>query len=230
MRIGLIFAMDIEKHAFLQQFKHHTVKPLDAFEGFLIELKDDQLMGVLCGVGKVQAAYTTTRLIEHYDLDLIINVGVAGGLALQPQSILVADEVVYHDVDLTAFNYEHGALPQQTTPFKADLNLLERVHTLDNSGPFDVHIGMLASGDQFVTHKETLKGILKRFPHVEAVDMEAAAIAHVATLKKTPFFIVRAISDTLGSEAQTHDFKTFVEKASIQAAKLVVKVVGIDAN
>lgn len=225
MRIGLIFAMNVEKQAFQNLLKGYPSKPLDAFEGFVIDHEQHQFYGVLCGVGKVQAAYTTTKLLSRYNLDLIINVGVAGGLALSPQSILVADQVVYHDVDLKAFNYAPGALPQHPEPFQADVKMLSRLKTLDLNGPYPVHIGMIASGDQFVTSKDTLKHILTRFPDVEAVDMEAAAIAHVATLEKVPFLIIRAISDTLGSEGQTHDFKTFVEKASNQAAKLVLKVV-----
>ncbi len=225
MRIGLIFAMDVEKQAFQSLLKGYPLKPLDGFEGFLIEHEHHQFYGVLCGVGKVQAAYTTTKLLSTVDLDLIINVGVAGGLSLTPQSLLIADQVVYHDVDLKAFNYAPGALPQHPEPFQADAASLARFKTMDLSGPFPVHFGMIASGDQFVTSKQTLFHILSRFPQVQAVDMEAAGIAHVATLENVPFLIIRAISDTLGSEAQTHDFKTFVEKASMQAAKLVLKVV-----
>src|SRR5947209_253068 len=51
------------------------------------------------GVGKVNAAITTTLMIEHFKLHEIIFSGIAGGIdnSLAPGDIVIATAVAYHD-------------------------------------------------------------------------------------------------------------------------------------
>ena len=60
----------------------------------------NQVRCVLSGMGKVNAAVATTRLIYEYGPDCIINAGVAGSLdsEIREGSVVVGAKTAYHDV------------------------------------------------------------------------------------------------------------------------------------
>ena len=70
-------------------------------------------------------------------------------------------------------------------------------------------IGDIASGDQFISSIEKINEIKKKLPTVACVEMEGAAVAQVCYEYKTPFSIVRIISDKANNNAPI-DFKRFV--------------------
>src|SRR5690606_28131087 len=79
------------------------------------------------GIGKVNAAMSTTILLQHYKPDLVINTGSAGGFDenLEVGSIVISSEVRHHDVDVTAFGYEMGQVPQMPAAFQSNTELIE---------------------------------------------------------------------------------------------------------
>ena len=52
------------------------------------------------GVGKVNAAMTTTLLLEHFQPTRVIFTGIAGGVDpnLEPGDIVIAKQTAYHDM------------------------------------------------------------------------------------------------------------------------------------
>ena len=86
-KIGIIFAMDEEINAFKKYInidKEYDIFDLHFCEGIIF---DNNFVLATSGVGKVNAARTTQILIDNYDVDYIINVGVAGGVK---ENLLVA--------------------------------------------------------------------------------------------------------------------------------------------
>lgn len=71
------------------------------------------------GIGKVNAAMSTSILLVKYKPDYVINTGSAGGFhpQLNVGDIVISDEVRHHDVDVTAFGYEYGQVPQLSACF-----------------------------------------------------------------------------------------------------------------
>ena len=53
-----------------------------------------------CGIGKVNAAVGTMRLIEQHHPDCIISTGLAGGIdnCLHVMDVVVGGQTAYHDV------------------------------------------------------------------------------------------------------------------------------------
>jgi adenosylhomocysteine nucleosidase len=179
------------------------------------------------GIGKVNAAMSTTILLEKYKPDCIINTGSAGGLNpdLNVGDAVISTEVRHHDVDVTAFGYEYGQVPQLPAAFLADEKLLtvaeKAAKELDN---FKVVRGLIATGDSFMENAERVEYIRTKFNDLQAVEMEAAAIAQVAHRFEVPFVIIRSLSDIAGKESEI-SFDQFIDKAATNSATLVMKMV-----
>lgn len=181
----------------------------------------------LSGIGKVNAAMATALVIQHYHPRCIINTGSAGGLGqgLKIGDVIIGQEIAYHDVDLTAFGYVKGQIPKQSQRFLSDKPMLNLAFQAAQSFEgAQVRAGLIVSGDQFVHGQAELQRIRQEFSDVQAVEMEAAAIAHVCTQFSLPFVIIRAISDAADEHADC-SFEQFLQVASQQSAKMVMQLV-----
>jgi adenosylhomocysteine nucleosidase len=225
--IGIIGAMKIELEEIKKQVSNlkEENKGIRTFYTGQIDNKDVVL--VLAGIGKVNAAITTTKLLEEYDIDYIINIGVAGGQnGIKHKEVVISSEVVYHDVDVTEFSsYLHGQVPGLEPTFIADKTLIKKTTTILDDIHFDYKVGRIASGDQFVYSPKMVEDINEIYKDIYAIEMEAGAIAHTATVYNTPFIIFRSISDVLGDENQSTDFEEFVEQASKNASIVLSRLI-----
>lgn len=114
MKIGIIGAMEEEillLKSKMSNKKEWTEAKADFIEGQIGEV---EVVLVRCGIGKVNAALTTTLLLAKHDIDLIVNTGSAGGIGagLHVGDVVIASEMAYHDVDATVFGYSIGQVPQ----------------------------------------------------------------------------------------------------------------------
>ena len=197
MKIGLVIAMDSEYRQF-EQLLGGSHGRVGAGEVVLAR----------CGIGKVNAAVGTMRLVAEASPDCIISSGVAGGIdqSLQVMDIVVADQTAYHDVWCGDGN-EKGQVQGLPPRFESDIRLCEAALS---DAPANVKKGLICTGDQFITSKEKLHDIKLDFPDALAVDMESAAIAQVCHLLGVPFVSMRIVSDTPGATpdhyAQYMDF------------------------
>lgn len=225
--IGIIGAMDAEieslKNA-LHQAQTHTIGTMTVYTG---QLDGQNVCLSLSGIGKVNAAIATTLLIQHFQVDAVINTGSAGALhsELSIGDVVLGKEIAHHDVDVTAFGYAHGQVPRLTARFASDDNLLQHAHAAAHAQQLSVHSGCIVSGDQFIHDDAVRQNIIAHFPDVWAVEMEAAAIAQTCTVLNTPFVIVRAISDTADGSASA-SFETFLQTAAVQSAQMVRALIG----
>lgn len=231
MKIAIIAAMEEEcalLRSRLTEASHKNYYQMQISTGLL-----DGVPVVLtqCGIGKVNAAMATTTIINTFSPRAVINTGCAGGLVehLKQGDVVIANDVAHHDVDVTAFGYTHGQVPQQPPHYPADLRLLNTARMLANKlqkliPQHRLYEGLITSGDQFICGQECKKKILKNFPKAVALEMEAAAIAQVCHSLHTPYLMVRSISDN-GDEAAGQEFKTFVKLASENSANITQMLV-----
>jgi adenosylhomocysteine nucleosidase len=227
--IGIIGAMDIE----LAEIKKYLSNPKEIKHGIRTYIKG-QINGkdvvlVLAGVGKVNAAITTSKLLEDFPITHVINIGVAGGQnGVSHKDLVISTEVLYHDVDVTSFGtYQYGQVPGLPPFFSADPTLLDKTRDILQNSTIPHRFGKIASGDAFVTKKQSIQSINDIYDDIYAVEMEAAAIAHTTTLYQTPFLIIRSISDLLDDASQSQDFQTFVQEASVTATTILVKLLEV---
>ena len=176
-----------------------------------------------CGIGKVNAAVNTFRLIRSLNPDLVINSGVAGGAGLPIGSLLVAEKVAYDDVWCgpgTLYGQADG-MPLFFEPYPLVIELLK-----DSDSHDKFNFGLICSGDKFISTAEEIAFIKHHFPEVKAVDMESAAIAQVCTLTNKPFAILRVVSDTPGEGENISQYKDFWIKApekTFQAVNFIIR-------
>ena len=201
MNIGIITAMSSEQKQLANQLtdkSERTVGPFTYIEG---KIKNNVVVLMQCGIGKVNAAAGTVELINNFKPDCIISTGVAGGIdtCLKVMDVVVSQEIVYHDVWCGDGN-EYGQIQGLPTFFKGNETLYDTACGLNTETT--IHGGLICTGDQFISDRNQLNEIKKNFPAGLAVDMESAAIAQVCHLFNVPFISFRIISDTPGKVEQ----------------------------
>jgi adenosylhomocysteine nucleosidase len=146
--------------------------------------------------------------------------------------VVISDGLVYHDADVTVFNYAPGQIPGMPAVFPAAEELIvlaeQAVDELKAEGKlpggFNHVRGIIGSGDVFMYKSEMIAAAAERFPKMRAVDMESAAIAQACWLFKVPCLVIRALSDIAGAESpMTHD--EFLPIASKNSCEIVRRIV-----
>ena len=186
---------------------------------------------MLSRIGKVAAATTATALIERFGVNHIVFTGVAGGLAPQVHvgDVVVAREFIQHDMDASPLFPRHEIPLTGMTRFAADvvlsdalaaaapLALQDMLAALPPSEWLNldlpsaqVHQGLIASGDRFVSQTMESQALQRELPEALAVEMECAAMAQVCHDYGVPMAAVRTISDRADDAAHV-DFPRFIQ-------------------
>lgn len=228
-KIALIGAMKSEISVFIRDFNAEETKIPGIYRGFL---DDKEIFICQSGIGKVNAAIATQRLIDLFGAEYIINSGVAGGVSgkLSKLDIVISEKLTYHDftpLDILDNN------PPYSKYMTADKNLvskaLEACSKLaieigkNNGNNFSAFPGVIVSGDCFVNSAEQANRLNRDFGAL-CTEMEGAAIAHVAVVNKIPFVIIRAISDFADEDAE-NSFDSFEYIAADRAAFIVKEII-----
>ncbi len=226
MKIGIIGAMEEEVESLRSSMENIQTETIANSEFTSGLLKQKEVVLVKSGIGKGNAAMTTTILMERYQPDVIINTGSAGGFdpALNVGDVVISDDVRHHDVDVTAFNYEYGQVPGMPAAFKADEKLRETaLKCAEDIQDIKSVSGLIATGDSFMNDPKRVEALQGRFDQLQALEMEAAAIAQVAHQFDTPFVIIRSLSDIAGKESHV-SFDQYLKTAAINSANLIMKI------
>ena len=226
-KTGIIGAMEVEI-AILKK-KMEPVKTvvkagMEFCEGIL---SGRSVVVVRSGIGKVNAAVCTQILIDEFEVDTVINTGIAGSLRTEINigDIVISTDLLHHDMDARNFGYPLGQIPQMDTlSFKADDKVAELAAKAckEVNPEIQVFSGRIVSGDQFIADKEVKEHIEKNFGGY-CTEMEGAAIAQTAYLNKVPFVVLRAISDQADDSA-TMDYPVFEQMAVAASVRLVEKL------
>lgn len=226
MRVGVIGAMDEEIIFFKEKLEKRTDFVICGYDFFEGKIDNKDLVVLKSGIGKVNAAMSTTLLHSHYKCDYIINIGSAGGFddSFNIGDIILSTELRSHDVDVTAFGYEFGQVPKMPAFFQSCETLVKIAEECsEHIAPHRILKGLIVSGDSFMNKIEQINLIKSRFNNILAAEMEACAIAQVCYQFNVPFIIIRALSDVVGAEAPA-DHMTYLELASKNSTKLALSM------
>lgn len=226
--LGIIGAMDIEVDSLKQEMDCPEIKKIAGMDFYCGAIHGKNVVVVKCGIGKVNAAICTQVLKDIYNVDAVVNTGVAGSLNkdIDICDIVISTTAQEHDMDVTPLGYNKGIIPgMDTSVFAADKNLIELVRKSVENACLQVKVfeGKVVSGDKFIgTHEE--KDVLHEEFGGDCAEMEGAAIAHAAYLNNIPFLIIRAISDKADGTAEM-DYPTFERKAAKNSIKLLNEMI-----
>ena len=210
--LGIIGAMDVEVNSIKSELENVEIKNIAAMDFYKGTLAGKEVVVVKCGVGKVNAAICAQILVSVFGVSALVNTGVAGSLNndINICDIVVSTSALEHDMDVTPLGYAKGVIPDMDqSEFKADENLIKLA----------IFEGKVVSGDQFIGTHEA-KVYLRDTFNGDCAEMEGASIAHTAYLNKTPYVVIRAISDKADGGAQM-DYPTFEAKAAENSIKLI---------
>lgn len=224
MKIGIIVAMEKELQLLLPVIEDpRQIIDMDtsAYSG---RIGNHDVIVMKSGIGKVNSALVTDALIREFSPELIVNTGVAGGAdkSMRVLDLFVADKVAYHDVWCGP-----GTLPGAAAGFdvfmKADERVVKAARSLTSSKK--LKIGLICSGDRFISEETEVKAIKRIFSDCLAVDMESASIAQVCTLRSVPFAIIRAISDTPGQAENISQYENFWTDAPAETFDALISII-----
>lgn len=176
------------------------------------------------GIGKVNAAMAATHLILQHRCDAVLVIGTAGLIGKREERCFWLSSAVQHDygaersdgfVHYTAGQWPIGAA--RVMPFEA----------MPDPGLGLPH-ARVASGDSFIECPDHAH-FLSEGLSADVVEMETAAVAQVATRFGVPWAGIRAISDDANGES-AGDFQSNLRRAARLAGEAAERLVAMLAK
>ncbi|GAB4505514.1 MAG: hypothetical protein Fur0043_25100 [Anaerolineales bacterium] len=158
-------------------------------EAFQHDFDDWSVTLLHAGWGKAASAGAMQYALDHYEPDLVVNLGTCGGFegsVEQGKIVLVERTFIYDIVELMG---DFGAVADYYAS-SLDLSWLPEPY------PHPVRRGVLASADSDLLPEKI--PILKAQGAI-AADWESAALAWVARKNHVRLLILRAVSDVVGA-------------------------------
>ena len=228
MTIAIIGAMEEEVALLRDAMEVEEVRTIAHVEFTKGKLNHREVVLLKSGIGKVNVAIATTLLFEHYNIDYVINTGSAGGLHEEANigDVVISTGTLYHDVDVTGFNYAYGQVPGMPAIYESNVSLVKKVESILDKIGKNYWLGTIGTGDSFINRLDQMELIKKNCPSVIAIEMEAAAVAQVCHHYEKPFIIVRALSDIAGKESHS-SFNEFLTVAAKESSEMVSELVSM---
>ena len=223
--------------------QEHQIERIKFVSG---KLHDRNVVVAWTGVGKVNAAMTTTLLIEHFRPERIIFTGIAGALnpQLRPGDIVIAEKTAHHDMGTIwpeglFVKGVKNRLSGMENPvfFQADEKLItcahraaeqidmRRVETVTGQRNPKIIKGVIVTGDSFIASTEKRAELRKKL-QADAVEMEGAAVAQICYQRQIDHLIIRSISDS-ADEGAVMDKQMFYILAAKNSSDLVAEMISL---
>ena len=223
MKLGILGAMSVEIDAIKAMVATTEKKTVGGVEFVCGKIGTEEVVVAQCGIGKVFAGIAAQTMILCFDVDAIVNVGVAGTLSERVGllELAIATEVVQHDMDTSPLGDPVGLISGiNKVGLPASPALCERIVKTAERLEIPYARGVIASGDQFIADRAKKEWIRDQFNAI-ACEMEGAAIGQVCYVNGIDFAILRAISDNADDAAATLDYPTLCARAAAQTQRLV---------
>jgi len=183
---------------------------------------DPRFEGV-SNIGTQPATLAAHLAIERFAPDLLINAGTAGGFAARGaevgQVFLSADRFAYHDRIVPLDGYREAARGdyrgRDVSRVAADL---------------DLKLGRISTGDSLTVLPSDHEEWARTEPALK--EMESAAIAWVAWMRRVPFFALKSVVDIVDGEDEPtevqflRNLESGVQRLCASAARVVEYCLG----
>ena len=229
--ICFIVAMEAEASSFIERMNFAEDKsfvpklPIRLWKGKI----DETLISVVINgkdaeynldlIGTQAATLTTAFAITTLNPDLIISAGTAGGFASKGAEVgdvfLSYPKIVFHDRRVDILGWKEMGIGSFTS-----FDTREMAHKLG------LKTGVVTSGNS-LDMSETDARMIESVGG-EIKEMEAAAVAWVASLYKIPMFCIKAVTDLIDSPHATHE--QFSKNLALAVSKLTEAMIKVIKN
>lgn len=194
------------------------------------------VVATTAGMGTVNAAAATQHLISRYGAGTVIFSGIAGGLnpVLHIGDVVVGACLRYLDTDTALIAESAPGLEEfASTPELVDIAVAALADRgFSPAGTADLApdalqflAGTIATGDRFVTG-EAMRAAAIEATHADCVEMEGAAVAHIAAKNGARCLVLRAISDNCDEAYDAFSDREFdLESYARTASALTLDIV-----
>lgn len=221
--IVFIVAMESERTHLEQTIPGWAHISMRQWPTMITNYRGTPLVAIRCGIGMVAASAATESAIATWDPRCIINFGCAGAHTREilPGDIVIGTELVSHGrMRISATDgivpmdvpFHVAGEPEPRTGLRTDPKLvqlaLDAASELDldawpeafhlpmhpKDGAVRIHAGVVASADVWMQDPAWLEAMHERTGSL-CEDMEATAIAQIATIHDVPFLTIKDISN-----------------------------------
>ncbi len=193
--IAVIGTLEEEINSIRSEMEIISAKNIVGLDFVMGKMFGNNVVLVMSGIGKVNAAVCTQILIDMYAVDYVIDVGSAGILHpdMATGDIVISDDVCYYDFDTTFFGVPKGVIYRmEESFFKASPELIALSSKASEEQGLNTFIGRIVTGDKFVFETSEKNEIKNEFKAL-CIDMEGGAVAHTCYLNKIPFVIISLV-------------------------------------
>ena len=199
-KIGMLVAVELD--AVLSRYGSAVkCEERAGFQILCYQMADYTLYVIHSGAGELAAAAATQLLIDRYEVELVVNFGVVGGLTeeMAQTRTVVVEKVVHYDFDTSAYD---GTLPGQYAEYP-DVYLPATAALVDRAAQIAPELKKVicASADKFVDGREAKSALHERFG-ADICEMEAAAVVLTCNRCGVPCLLIKTVSDSLAGGAE----------------------------
>lgn len=198
--IGMIVA--VEMASVLDRYgRPHGEETVCGFRILRYDMAGYTLYVLNSGVGELAAAAAAQLLIDRYEVCLIVNFGVVGGLTedMGEMRTCVVKKLVHYDFDLSEIDpVEPGKYPEYDSVFiPLDAALVRRALEI---AP-ELKPVVCASADKFIGSPDKKRALHEKYG-ADICEMEAAGIALTCNRSGVPCLSIKTVSDGVDGGAE----------------------------
>lgn len=236
---AVLTALKVERDAVLRRLDGYAplqeaTEPLTFYHGYVSIPSSGERYSVvvvlLLNMGNEDAAVATTRVIERWQPEHVLMVGIAGGVAgkVALGDVVVADTIYYYEpakltpkgtegqpADFMTSRLLYGrAQAYEASEWKGDVGVKNPGTTAPELP--EARFGVIAAGEKVVADKKTLPRLLRANSKIIAVAMEGAGLAKAALLHHPPpaFLEIRGISDLANEHKHDDEWRPYAANAA----------------
>lgn len=214
--IGIVVALESEAKSFFEIIENKSPVSISGKKGFIGKVENKDIIILISGIGKVNAALTTQIIIDKYSPDYILNFGTAGGMnnTAKIMQYYLIDKCCQYDFDVS----ELDGVP---VGYIQDYDCVYFNCYIEKNN--FLPLGTVASGDRFNNDLKDIKTI-NDIP-CNLRDMEGGAIGQVCTANNVKLVMIKGVSDVYGSGTAQEQFLKNLHAVSNGFASVVKKVI-----
>lgn len=226
--IGFIIAMDSELSNNFKVDKDCNIHVSNNQKYYIFNNNNKSFVLTFSGIGKANAASTTMNMIKTFNTKKIINLGVVGShdISTNIKDCIIVKSFYYLDVDVTAFGYKLGQVPQEKERYDSSLEINEKIIEIFNNNFINFKSTNIGTIDSFICRNNFFKLKNANFDLVSIIDMESTAIAQICDKNNVQFSSIKIVSDNLNKdEPSSNQFNFLLKELSFELTKILFLII-----